>query len=77
MNCTVKNYIKVDYRSHRRNRFSSRAKSKDRDAWEGDSSMLLFSVKFSPTIRLQEFGHAEEITDLCSNKYYKLIVNTT
>ena len=39
--------------------------------------MLLFSVKFSPTVRLQEFGHAEEITDLCSNKYYKLIVNRT
>ena len=37
--------------------------------------MLLFCVRFLPTVRLQEFGHAEEITDLCSNKYYKLIVN--
>ena len=34
VNCAVKNYIKVDYRSHRRNRFSSRAKSKDRDGKE-------------------------------------------
>ena len=34
MNCAVKNYIKVDHRSHRRNRFSSRAKSKDRDGKE-------------------------------------------
>ena len=39
--------------------------------------MLLFSVKFPPTVRLQEFGHAEEITDHCSKKNFKLIVNTT
>lgn len=37
--------------------------------------MLLFCVRFPPTVRLEEFGHAEEITDLCSNKDYKLIVN--
>lgn len=37
--------------------------------------MLLLCVIFSPPVRLQEFGHSEEITDLCSNEDYKLIVN--
>ena len=37
--------------------------------------MLLFFVSFLPPVRLQEFGHSEEISDLCSNEGYKLIVN--
>lgn len=37
--------------------------------------MLLFCVSFLPPVRLQEFGHSEEISDLCSNEDYKLIVN--
>lgn len=37
--------------------------------------MLLFCVRFPPPVRLQEFGHSEEFTNLCSNKDYKLIVN--
>lgn len=37
--------------------------------------MLLLCVSFLPPVRLQEFGHSEEISDLCSNEDYKLIVN--